>query len=67
MRSHAYDEMDDDDLFGVAKRTLDAAQAAPQGSLKRAGLITAYEELAKELRRRMANRVARELGFPEEP
>lgn len=66
MRSHAYDDTPDDELYALAKRTLATADATAKG-IKRAALFAAYDEIVKELQRRLANYAARELGLPEEP
>ena len=67
MRSHAYDDMPDEELFALSQSTLSAATDAPLKSIKRAGLFAAYDEIVRELSRRLGNHAARELGLPEEP
>ena len=67
MRSHEYDGMSDDQLYALSKRTMLTAHGLPKGSAARAAKWVAYDEMVKELGRRMENIVARELGLPEEP
>ena len=63
----AYDGMSDEQLMDLAKRTLVAAASEPPGSVERAMKFAGHESVMHELKRRMANRLAAELGLPEIP
>lgn len=68
MRSHAYDSTPDEELVALSKQVLlEWDRLPPESILERAEKSGAYDEMVKELQRRMANRLAAELGFPEEP
>jgi hypothetical protein len=57
--------MNDDQLMDLAKRTMCAAAEHPIGSIERAMKWAAYDAVVAELQRRLANRLAADLGLPE--
>lgn len=63
----AYDGMSDDDLMALAKRVMTAAAFEAPGSIERAVKFAGYDSVVRELQRRLANRLAAELGLPEIP
>lgn len=60
-----YSDMTDEDLMSLGKKTLVEAAAEKPRTIERAMKFAAYDSIVAELQRRLANRIAADLGLPE--